>query len=78
MLLENIAPTMSWTCSVLSCVLVSAEANVIVSVPAVVVIVTFDPAARVSVSSSASATTSSCPLTEIVLNDDSFSSPPPL
>ena len=77
-LLVNIAPTMSWTASVVSCVLVSAEANEIVSVPAVVVIVTFVPPTSVNVSSSASATTSSCPLTEMVLNEGMFASPPPL
>ena len=47
----------------------SVAANVIVSVPAVVVIVTFDPAARVKVSVELSATTSLCPLTDIVLNE---------
>ena len=39
-------------------VFVSVAANVIVSVPAVVVIVTFDPAAKVKVSVALSATTS--------------------
>ena len=75
----NIAPTMSCTASVVNCVLVSVAATVIVSVPAFVVIVTLDPAASVSVSSSASATTSDCPLTDIVLKEFSFASPlPPL
>lgn len=42
---------------------------VIVSVPAFVVIVTFVPATNVSVSVFESATTSDCPLTDIVLNE---------
>ena len=46
---------------------VSVDANVIVSEEASVVMVTFEPPASVSVSVLASATTSSCPATLIVL-----------
>ena len=55
----------------------SVEAIVIVSLPAVVVIVTLEPAANVKVSVVVSATTSSCPDTDIVLKEYSFASPPP-
>ena len=44
------------------------EANVIVSLPAFVVIVILEPAANVIESLLASATTSDCPATENVLN----------
>ena len=47
------------------------------SVPAVVVMVTLEPAASVRVSVVVSATTSSCPDTDIVLKEFSFASPPP-
>ena len=48
--------------------LVSVEAIVTVSLDAFVVSVTLEPAAKVRVSAAPSATTSSCPLTDIVLN----------
>ena len=65
---ENIAPTMSWTCSVDNWVLVSVEAIVTESAAASVVIVTLDPATRVSVSVVESATTLLWPETAIVSN----------
>ena len=49
------------------CVLASVDAIVTVSLDALVVNVTFDPAANVSVAVFESATTVSCPLTAIVL-----------
>ena len=52
------------------------EVIVIVSVPAFVVIVTFEPAASVSVSVVVSATTPDCPATDIVLKENSLFSPP--
>ena len=52
------------------------EATVIVSDPAAVVIVTFDPAAKVRVSVAESATTSVCPDTAIVLKASVAAVPP--
>ena len=63
-LLVNIAPTISCTCSVVKD---EVAANVIVSELALVVIVIPLPAASVKVSAAPSATTSLCPDTEIVL-----------
>ena len=56
-------------------VFVSVDAIVIVSVPAAVVSVTLEPATKVRVSAVVSATTLSCPLTEMVLNEYSLVSP---
>ena len=56
---------------------VSVAATVIVSVPALVVIVTLEPAANVKLSVALSATILLCPLTNIFLNASVTVPPPP-